>query len=100
MAAPLALIEIYRVIYNPFLDKLYSARKDHGAWLNETTRLPLTHPHPLPLESLSDAMIATEWGSDRSKRAIEGKGKTFMKLAADGNEIEGGVMAHALRSIG
>lgn len=45
-------------------------------------------------------MIATEWGSDRSARAIEGKGKTFMKLAADGNEMEGGVMAHALRSIG
>lgn len=45
-------------------------------------------------------MIATEWGSDRSKRAIEGKGNTFMKLAADGNELQGGVMAHALRSIG
>lgn len=45
-------------------------------------------------------MIATEWGSDRSRRAIEGKGRTFMRLAADGREMEGGVMAHALRSIG
>ncbi|KAK4056002.1 hypothetical protein OIO90_002997 [Microbotryomycetes sp. JL221] len=89
------------VIYNPFLDKLYSARKGQGAFLNETTRLPLSHPNkPMPLASLSDAVIAVEWGSDRSKKAIDGKGDTFKKLAADGREIQGGVMAHALRSIG
>ncbi|KAM0787412.1 hypothetical protein ACM66B_003495 [Microbotryomycetes sp. NB124-2] len=89
------------VIYNPFLDKLYSARKGHGAFLNSSTRLPLSHPNkPLPLASLSDAVIAVEWGSDRSKKAIDGKGDTFKKLAADGKEVQGGVMAHALRSIG
>lgn len=90
----------YRVIYNPFLNKLYSALKGQGAYLNETTRLPLTHPSPFPLASLSDAVVATEWGSDRSKRVIEKKASTFSKLAGDGKEVQGGVMAHALRSIG
>ncbi|KAK4049020.1 hypothetical protein OIV83_004381 [Microbotryomycetes sp. JL201] len=89
------------VIYNPFLEKLYSARQGKGAFLNQHIRLPLSHPNePLPLDSLSDAVIAVEWGSDRSKRAIDGKGDTFKKLTADGQEVKGGVMAHALRSIG
>lgn len=88
------------VIFNPFLNKLYSAREGHGAWLNETTRLPLTHPHPAPLPSLGDAIIGVEWGSDRSRNVIEKKGRTFMRLAGDGKEVEGGVMAHSLRSIG
>ncbi|GJN88918.1 hypothetical protein Rhopal_001889-T1 [Rhodotorula paludigena] len=88
------------VIYNPFLNKLYSARAGQGAYLNETTRLPLTHPHPPALPSLGHAVIGVEWGSDRSKAVIEKKGRTFMKLAGDGNEIEGGVMAHSLRSVG
>ncbi|GAA5880973.1 hypothetical protein JCM3774_001492 [Rhodotorula dairenensis] len=88
------------VIYNPFLDKLYSAQEGKGAWLNQSTRLPLTHPHPAPLASLGDAVIGVEWGSDRSKAIIEKKGKMYMRLAGDGKEIEGGVMAHSLRSIG
>lgn len=89
-----------RVIYNPFLSQLYSAISGHGAFLNHTTRLPLTHPSPLALAGLSDALIAVEWGSDRSQRVMEKKGRTFAKLAGDGKEIEGGVMAHSLRSIG
>ncbi|BGP47653.1 hypothetical protein JCM10450v2_003518 [Rhodotorula kratochvilovae] len=93
-------VPVIGVIYNPFLNKLYSAREGHGAWLNETTRLPLTHPHPPPLASLGDAVIGVEWGSDRSKSVVEKKGRTFMRLAGDGKEIEGGVMAHSLRSIG
>ncbi|BGP15665.1 hypothetical protein JCM10213_006165 [Rhodosporidiobolus nylandii] len=93
-------VPVIGVIYNPFLSKLYSARSGHGAWLNETTRLPLAHPSPPPLPSLGDAVIGVEWGSDRSKAVIEKKGRTFMKLAGDGREVEGGVMAHSLRSIG
>ncbi|GAA5942379.1 hypothetical protein JCM10213_004156 [Rhodosporidiobolus nylandii] len=68
------------------LSKLYSARTGDGAWLNETTRLPLTHPSPPPLPSLGDAVIGVEWGSDRSKAVIEKKGRTFMKLARDGKD--------------
>ncbi|KAI5476390.1 hypothetical protein MNV49_007768 [Pseudohyphozyma bogoriensis] len=88
------------VIYNPFLNKLYSARSGHGAYLNEITRLPLTHPNPHPLPFLGDALIGVEWGSDRSKNVVEKKGRTFMRLAGDPKEIDGGVMAHSLRSIG
>ncbi|KAG8905634.1 hypothetical protein FRB99_008537 [Tulasnella sp. 403] len=52
------------VIYNPFLDQLYSALKGYGAFLNSTKRLPLSPPAPLP--SLSSALagivIAQEAG--------------------------------------
>lgn len=90
----------HRVIYNPFLEKLYSAQKGKGAWLNQTTRLPLSHPNAAPLASLGDAVIGVEWGSDRSKEVIEKKGRMYMRLAGDPKEVEGGVMAHSLRSIG
>ncbi|GAA6043816.1 hypothetical protein JCM8097_002063 [Rhodosporidiobolus ruineniae] len=93
-------IPVIGVIYNPFLSKLYSARTGHGAWLNESVRLPLTHPNPPPLPSLGDAVVGVEWGSDRSKSVIEKKGRTFMRLAGDGKEVEGGKMVHSLRSIG
>lgn len=90
------------MIYNPFLDKLYSARQGHGAFLNEHSRLPLCgDPLRAPaLGSLGDAVVGVEWGSDRSRRVIEKKGETFMKLAGDGNEVKGGKMVHSLRSIG
>ena len=41
--------------------------KGQGAYLNQSIRLPLSHPHPLPLNSLGEALIGGEWGSDRSK---------------------------------
>ncbi|GAA99555.1 uncharacterized protein L969DRAFT_73647 [Mixia osmundae IAM 14324] len=88
------------VIYNPFLELLYSARKGHGAWLNESTRLPLSHPNPLPLASLGDAVICVEWGSDRSKAVMEAKGESFTRLAGDPTQVKGGIMAHSLRSLG
>jgi len=88
------------VIYNPFLDKLYSAQKGKGAFLNETVRLPFSHPSPPALASIGDAVIGVEWGSDRSKNVVEKKGRTFMRLAGDGKEIEGGKMCHSLRSVG
>ncbi|KAK4705662.1 myo-inositol-1(or 4)-monophosphatase, partial [Phenoliferia sp. Uapishka_3] len=88
------------VIFNPFLNQLYSARKGHGAYLNESIRLPLSYPNPLALDSISDALIGVEWGSDRRKSVIEKKARTFSRLAGDGKEIEGAVMAHSLRSIG
>ncbi|KAL8287024.1 hypothetical protein RQP46_004030 [Phenoliferia psychrophenolica] len=88
------------VIYNPFLDQLYSARVGHGAFLNESVRLPLSHPNPLALASLSDALIGVEWGSDRRGPIIEAKVHTFSRLAGDPKHIEGAVMAHSLRSIG
>ena len=87
------------VIYNPFLDQLYSGLKGKGAFLNETTRLPLHPPNPLP--ALSSALMAVEYGSDRSKDIMELKARSFTRLAGDpGSGVEGGKMGHSLRSIG
>jgi len=65
----------------------------------EPQRLPLSAPKPLP--SLSQALIAVEWGSDRSLGTISAKSDSFSRLA--GNPAEGvidGKMAHSLRSVG
>lgn len=87
------------VIYNPFLDQLYSALKGKGAFLNGNTPLPLHPPGPLP--SLSSALMAVEYGSDRSKEIMELKARSFTRLAGDPQSgIEGGRMGHSLRSIG
>ncbi|KLO20130.1 inositol monophosphatase [Schizopora paradoxa] len=90
------------VIFNPFLDWLYYATEGNGAWLvkagGSPTKLPLHPPRPLP--SLSKALIAVEWGSDRSAKAIQARADSFSRLAGDGKEVQGGKMAHSLRSIG
>jgi len=88
------------VIYNPFQEKLYHALLGKGAFLNQTTRLPLSYPSYLPLSGLGDALLAVEWGSDRSKKVMEMKTRSFINLAADGKEVPGAVMCHSLRSIG
>ncbi|OSD01169.1 inositol monophosphatase [Trametes coccinea BRFM310] len=91
------------VLYNPFLDQLYSAVKGGGAFLAHRglppARLPLAKPRPLP--SLSQALIGIEWGSDRSADMVNHKGESFKRL--EGNPAEGvvgGRMAHSLRSLG
>jgi myo-inositol-1(or 4)-monophosphatase len=84
------------VVYNPFTQTLYSAIKGHGAFLNETTRLPLSEP--TPLETLNTCLVAVEWGSDRSGNDFVVKSETFKKLAA--TKEEGGAMVHGLRSFG
>ncbi|KAF2263778.1 inositol monophosphatase [Lojkania enalia] len=83
------------VVFNPFTQTLFSAIKGQGAWLNQTTRLPLAPPGPL---SLSECLVAVEWGSDRSGNDFAVKSKTFARLA-QGKE-EGGGMVHGLRSLG
>lgn len=107
------------VIYNPFLDYLvslysallylhsqssfqYTGIKSQGSYLTrnakEPVRLPLAASKPLP--SLSHALIAVEWGSDRNQKTMEAKSGSYKKLAADGTKIDGGKMAHSLRSMG
>jgi len=97
------------VIYNPFLDHLYTGLKTQGSYLTRSSqpplKLPLSPPKLLP--SLSQALVAVEWGSDRSKTTMEGKGGSFMRLAGDpnggwkdGESVERGRMAHSLRSMG
>lgn len=50
------------VVYNPFLDQLYSAAKGHGAYFNLTTKLPLVSPPP-SLTALNQALIGVECAS-------------------------------------
>ncbi|KAH9877397.1 hypothetical protein IAQ61_002763 [Plenodomus lingam] len=84
------------VVYNPFTQTLYSAIKGQGAYLNQTTRLPLSAP--TPLDSLNSCLVAVEWGSDRSGNDFRVKSETFKRLAA--TKEEGGGMVHGLRSFG
>lgn len=111
------------VIYNPFLDSMYTGVKGQGSHLTQRgqgpLKLPLAVPRPLP--SLSQALIGKcsltaasctmlnfisyfsgiEWGSDRSANLIRLKGDAFMRLAGNPKAgVEGGQMAHSLRSLG
>lgn len=74
--------------------------KGQGAYLNRSTRLPLSYPNYLPLNELGDSLVGVEWGSDRSKKTVEAKSRSFQRLAGDPKEIEGAVMVHSLRSMG
>ncbi|KAI9725305.1 MAG: hypothetical protein M1828_003320 [Chrysothrix sp. TS-e1954] len=101
-------VPVVGVVFNPFTKKLYSAVKGQGAFLNHNTRLPLKieastsndpNSRPLePLKSLSDALVAVEWGADREGPDWEIKIKTFAKLCA--SKESGGSMVHSIRSLG
>jgi len=84
------------IVYNPFTQTLYSAIKGQGAYLNQTTRLPLRAAGAL--ESLNSCLVAVEWGSDRSGNDFKVKSETFKRLAA--TKEQGGGMVHGLRSFG
>ncbi|KAI0694417.1 hypothetical protein BC835DRAFT_1349476 [Cytidiella melzeri] len=91
------------VIYNPFLDSLYTGVQGQGAFLTQRGQGPLKLPLavPLPLPSLSQALLGVEWGSDRSGSIVRIKGESFARLAGNPKEgVEGGRMAHSLRSLG
>lgn len=88
------------VVYNPFTRTLYSGIKGQGSFLTDQwhdyVRLPLREPEPLA--GLDKALIAVEWGSDRSGNDYEVKVKTFKSLCA--SKEENGAMVHSLRSLG
>ncbi|KAG4418411.1 hypothetical protein IFR04_008478 [Cadophora malorum] len=89
------------VVYNAYLDELYTAIKGQGAFLvrggGEKQKLPLKQ-EPEPLKDLSTCLVGTEWGSDRTGNNFALKCKVFSKLAA--SKEEGGAMVHSLRSMG
>lgn len=88
------------VVYNPFTNTLFSGIDGKGSFLtdqfHDRVRLPLREPEPLT--GLDKALIAVEWGSDRSGNDYNVKVKTFRKLCAI--KEEGGAMCHSLRSFG
>ncbi|KAI0070328.1 inositol monophosphatase [Panus rudis PR-1116 ss-1] len=107
VAVSIGLIYLQRpvlgVIYNPFLDQLYTGVKNQGSYLSLRGKPPVKLPiaKPKPLESLSKALLGIEWGSDRSAPLINAKGESFKRLAGNPNEgVQGGKMAHSLRSLG
>ncbi|KAH0837881.1 myo-inositol-monophosphatase [Lanmaoa asiatica] len=89
------------VVYNPFIEYLYTGIEGQGSYLTrgngQPQKLPLASPKPLP--SLSKAQIAIEWGSDRGTPTITDKVDSFLKLAGDAS-VPGGRMAQSLRSMG
>ncbi|KAH9924607.1 myo inositol monophosphatase [Epithele typhae] len=95
------------VIYNPFLDELYTGLRGHGAFLAHPAtrpalapaRLPLSAPRPFP--NLQGALLGVEWGSDRSAPLMDKKAASFTRLGGNPAEgVAGGKMAHSLRSVG
>ena len=82
------------VVYNPFLDFLYTGVKGHGSFLNGE-ELPLRPASPL---SLQKGLLGIEWGSERSGHNYKIKTATFDNLAKETSE--GGAFAHGFRSMG
>ena len=94
-------VPVVGVIYNPFLNELYTGIQGKGAYLSrnggETQKLPLKR-EPEPLKDLSTCLVGTEWGSDRSGNNFDLKVKVFAKLGA--SKEDGGAMVHSMRSLG
>ena len=104
------------VVFNPFTNVMYSAISGKGAYLNREVPLPLkargqsgssTYGTSTgaaaqrvlePVTDLDQALVAIEWGSDRSGNDFDLKLQTFGKLAA--RKEDGGGMVHGLRSYG
>src|SRR5262249_769291 len=94
------------VIYAPLLQQLFSACRGKGAWLNETTRLPLLGASvgPMPANAPSKCIFSCEWGKDR-RDVPEGnmhrKVDSFVNMAAEvGGRGGRGGMVHGVRSLG
>ncbi|ORY63188.1 inositol monophosphatase [Pseudomassariella vexata] len=97
------------VVYNPYLDKLYTAIRGKGAYLTHgaacgleggkgrVSKLPLVEKAP-PLGRLDSCLVAVEWGSSREDQNYEIKTEVFKKLCA--GKGSGGAMVHSLRSMG
>lgn len=98
------------VVYNPFTAQMYTGIKGEGSYLIDykgwaeggdheprRQRLPLRQP-PEALKELSEALIAVEWGNDRSGSNWEAKIKTWDNLGRA--KEDGGAMIHSARSFG
>jgi len=94
------------IIFAPLLNQLFSSCKGKGAWLNETTRLPLLGKaiSPMPPNAPSKCIFSCEWGKDR-RDIVDGnlhrKVDSFLNMAAEiGSRGGKGGMVHGVRSLG
>lgn len=109
------------VVYNPFLDTLYSAIAGEGAYMQRNAvvardhaqladtiaprlRLPLVGRGDVAqtpaLRGLGTALIAVEWGSDRKGGNFDLKARTFQRLGAETEAGTTNAMVHSMRSLG
>ncbi|KAL4949569.1 protein qutG [Aspergillus filifer] len=95
------------VIYAPMLNQLFSSCLNRGAWLNESTQLPLIrNPSipPMPENAPAKCIFACEWGKDRRDVPggnLERKIESFSTMAME-RDARGGLggMVHGVRSLG
>ncbi|KAI0014370.1 inositol monophosphatase [Xylariaceae sp. FL0662B] len=97
------------VVYNPWLDTLYTAIRGRGAYMTQgaawgveggrgrRNKLPLAKS-PAPLAGLDSSLVAIETGSSRDGVNFELKTAVFKRLCA--TRESGGAMVHSLRSLG
>jgi len=94
------------IIYAPLLNQLFTACSGRGAWLNQTTRLPLLGAAlpPLPRSAPSKCLFSCEWGKDRRDVAsgnLHRKVHSFTTMAVEPASRNGtGGMVHGVRSLG
>ncbi|KIW24939.1 uncharacterized protein PV07_10617 [Cladophialophora immunda] len=95
------------VVHAPLLGQLFSACRGRGAWLNETTRLPLLGRQgvgPIPRAAPAQCIFAFEWGKDRRdvpNGNLHRKVDSFVNMAAELGARGGkGGMVHGMRSLG
>ncbi|KAG1453192.1 hypothetical protein G6F56_007634 [Rhizopus delemar] len=86
------------VVFNPLLNELYSAAKGKGAYLNKSQSLPLFYPPPLT--DLSQCLIATEMGSDRSNLVINAKIAAIHEMVRKKSDSPKAAEAHSVRTTG
>ncbi|KAL8725245.1 MAG: hypothetical protein Q9166_007484 [cf. Caloplaca sp. 2 TL-2023] len=117
MAFVVGFKPVVGVVYNPFTQHLYTAIRGQGAFLTapkipssfpsagnkvesmyEKRKLPLRSP-PAPLPDLSHALVAIEYGNERSGNNWECKIATFNALGRSKSE-NNGAMVQSVRSLG
>ncbi|KAF2135794.1 uncharacterized protein K452DRAFT_260128 [Aplosporella prunicola CBS 121167] len=87
------------VVYNPFLDELYTGISGQGAHLTRANRAPQKLPlHSGPLVGLRSACVGLDWGSDREGPNFLLNLRVFETLAR--SAATGGKFVPALRFTG
>jgi len=87
------------IIYNASTDQLVTAREGNGAFMNGE-RLPLSHPHPLPLADMGDAVVMVEAGAYRDKAVLDPRVDSWKHLLADPRDDPRGIKVRGLRACG